>query len=82
MCKNPDLQALEDWFTNVAESRLPELVSFATGLRRDEAAVRAALCLAYSNGQIEGQINKLKLLERSMYGRARFDLLKHRLLAA
>jgi len=75
-------QALDDWFTEVKESNLPELVSFAAGLRRDEAAVRAALHLEYSNGQVEGQINKLKLLKRSMYGRARFDLLKHRLLAA
>ena len=57
-------------------------MSFAAGLRRDESAVRAALRLAHSNGQVEGQINKLKLLKRSMYGGGRFDLLKRRLLAA
>lgn len=77
-----DAPGLDGWFGKVAASKLPELVSFAAGLRRDEAAVRAALHLEYSNGQVEGQINKLKLLKRSMYGRARFDLLKHRLLAA
>lgn len=78
--RNP--QALDEWFVNVEANKLPELVSFAAGLRRDEAAVRAALRLEHSNGQVEGQINKLKLLKRSLYGRARFDLLKHRLLAA
>jgi transposase len=61
---------------------LPKLLSFAAGLRRDEAAVRAALRLLHSNGQVEGQICKLRLLKRSMYGQTRFDLLKHRLLAA
>lgn len=82
LVRQRDLQALDGWFMGVDASKLPELLSFATGLRRDEAAVRAALRLEYSNGQVEGQINKLKLLKRSMYGRGRFDLLKHRLLAA
>jgi transposase len=82
LIRERDLTALDDWFTDVATSKLPELMSFAAGLRRDEAAVRAALRLPLSNGQVEGQICKLKLLRRSMYGRARFDLLKRRLLAA
>lgn len=75
-------QALDEWFARVEASNIPDLLSFAAGLRRDEAAVRAALHLPYSNGQVEGQICKLKLLKRSMYGHARFDLLKRRLLAA
>jgi len=59
-----------------------EIRSFATGIRQDEAAVTAALTYAWSNGQVEGQINKLKLLKRQMYGRAKLDLLKARLLEA
>jgi transposase len=82
LVRERDLQALDEWFGTVATSKVPELMSFAAGLRRDEAAVRAALRLPHSNGQVEGQINKLKLLKRSMYGQARFDLLKRRLLAA
>ena len=52
------------------------------GIRRDEAAVRAALELPWSQGQVEGQITKLKLLKRQMYGRAKLDLLQQRLLHA
>jgi transposase len=51
-------------------------------LTDDRAAVEAALSLEWSNGQTEGQVNKLKLLKRSMYGRANFDLLRLRLLHA
>jgi len=54
-----DAQGLDGWFEAVATSKLPELMSFATELRRDESAVRAAPRLAHSNGQVEGQINKL-----------------------
>ncbi len=49
-------------------------------LRRDEAAVRAAATSKWSNGQTEGQINRLKFLKRQMFGRAKFDLLKARVL--
>jgi transposase len=51
-------------------------------LLQDGAAVRAALTTRWSNGQAEGQITKLKLLKRSMYGRAGFDLLRRRMLLA
>ena len=53
---------------------------FARGLRRDQAAVAAALQLPWSNGMVEGQIHRLKLIKRQMYGRAGFDLLKLRVL--
>lgn len=53
---------------------------FASTLRKDAAAIKAALALPWSNGQLEGQINKLKLLKRQMYGRANLKLLEHRLL--
>jgi transposase len=51
-------------------------------LKQDEAAVKAALSLDWSNGQTEGQINRLKTLKRQMYGRAGFDLLRRRCLQA
>ena len=56
------------------------IASFARGLRSDYAAVAAALRESWSNGQTEGQINRLKALKRQMYGRANIDLLKARLL--
>lgn len=63
-------------------SSVPEVRSFATGLRRDRAAVDAALSSPWSNGQTEGQINRLKVLKRQMYGRAKLDLLEKRFLYA
>jgi transposase len=57
-----------------------ELGAFGESLKRDEAAVRAALSLEWSNGQVEGQFNRLKTIKRQMYGRAKFDLLRKRVL--
>jgi transposase len=74
--------ALDGWFEAVEESGLQDLRSFAAGLRRDEAAVRAGLSLPWSQGQVEGQVNRLKLIKRSGYGRANFDLLRQRVVAA
>jgi transposase len=51
-------------------------------LVQDQAAVEAALSLEWSNGQVEGQVNRLKFLKRQMYGRASFDLLRARVLHA
>lgn len=73
---------LTEWFKEVQRSKIPELISFAKGLQRDEAAVRAGLRLQWSQGPVEGAINKLKLIKRSMYGRANFDLLRIRVLCA
>ncbi len=75
-------QRFDAWLTRVTTSGIPELDRFARGLTDDRAAVEAALSLEWSNGQTEGQVNKLKLLKRSMYGRANFDLLRLRLLQA
>ena len=74
------VEDLEGWLRQVAHSQLPELKRFARGLRRDEAAVRAAFSSEVSNGQTEGQVLRLKLIKRSMYGRANFDLLRLRFL--
>ena len=80
MVKARDVVAFEPWLTHTATVDLPELHSFAAGLERDGAAVRAALTLPYSNGQVEGQVNRLKLIKRMAYGRANFDLLRQRVL--
>ena len=67
-----------DWLAAVERSGCGELWSFASGLRQDEAAVSAALTEAWSNGPVEGQVNRLKTIKRQMYGRAGFDLLRAR----
>jgi transposase len=72
---------LQTWIETVLTSGLPDLKRFATGLQQD-AAVRAAFELPYSNGQTEGQVTRLKLLKRQMYGRAKLDLLRQRVLHA
>ena len=73
-------KALSQWLQNAKNSELEEMKSFANGLERDQAAVEAAIKLHWSNGQVEGQVHRLKLLERQMYGRAKFDLLCARVL--
>jgi transposase len=73
---------LDLWMAQVRSSGVPELKAFATKLRQDRNAVLAPLTLPYSQGQTEGQVNRLKLLKRSMYGRAKFDLLRGRVLYA
>jgi transposase len=71
---------LDAWLQEAEERRLEAFASFAAGLRRDKDAVLAGLTLPWSNGPPEGQVNRLKLIERSMYGRAGFDLLRLRVL--
>lgn len=75
-------QRLDDWTTRAKESGIKELAAYARGLEADYAAVKAGLSEPWSNGQTEGQVNKLKLLKRQMYGRANFDLLRLRVLHA
>ena len=67
---------LENWPTQAEQSGLRELGSFAHGIRRDYAAVRAAFSSKWSNGPVEAQVNCLKLQKRLMFGRANFDLLR------
>jgi transposase len=78
--RHPEM--LDGWLKEALGSVSPELRGFADGLRADHDAVRAALCEEWSNGQVEGQINRLKLLKRQMYGRASFTVLKQRVLHA
>lgn len=75
-------ERLDGWLQEASRSDLPELKPFVAGIQRDKAAVQAGLSLPYSNGPVEGHINRLKLIKRSMYGRANFDLLRQRVLWA
>jgi transposase len=59
---------------------LPALHSLVTGLRRDLDAVTAGLTMIWSSGPVEGTVNRIKTIKRSMYGRAGFDLLRRRIL--
>ncbi len=61
-------------------SGIAELKSFAQGIRRGSTAVRAAFSSRWGNGQVEAQVNCLKLQKRLMFGRAKFDLLQQRVL--
>ena len=81
--KEHDIDALEAW-TQLAEepSTLEEIRRFARTLRQDWSAVVEAVKQPWSQGQVEGQINRLKLVKRQMYGRANFDLLRQRVLHA
>jgi transposase len=73
---------LEAWITAATASGIDGLGCFAHGLREDLAAVTAGLTLPWSNGPVEGQITRLKLLKRQGYGRAGFALLRQRVLQA
>lgn len=77
MLRERDADALAPWVENTVGGLL---ASFGNGVRADLAAIRAALTEPWSNGQTEGQITKLKLVKRQMYGRAGLDLLRARLL--
>jgi transposase len=72
---------LDDWLERASTSALRPLRTFAAGVRQDYAAVKAAASLPWSNGPTEGNINRLKCLKRQMYGRAKLDLLRQRVLA-
>lgn len=80
MVRHHEATTLELWLEACATSNVSELITFAAGIRQDYAAVRAALATPWSNGQTEGQVNRLKLLKRQMYGRANFELLRCRVL--
>jgi len=70
------------WVEQARASGIDRLARFAAGLRADEKAVRAGITHTQSNGQVEGQVHRLKLIRRSTYGRGCFDLLERRVLHA
>jgi Transposase len=73
-------ERLDPWLAEAAGCEVAALQRFAAGLSDDYAAVRAGLTLPHSNGQLEGQVNRLKAIKRQMYGRASFVLLRQRVL--
>jgi transposase len=76
------VEALPAWLESAHTSSVKELRQFAQGIERDRAAVEAGLSRLESNGQTEGHMTRLKLIKREMYGRARFDLLRLRVIHA
>ena len=75
-----DSNQLNHWNQTAKLSGIGHIVRFAFGLQKDMAAVSAAVESPWSNGQVEGQINRLKTIKRQMYGRAGLPLLKARVL--
>ena len=73
---------LRGWLIEAGRGGVAEFVSFATGITSDIEAVRAALGYEWSRGQVEGQVHRLKLVKRQMYGRGKLDLLRARVLYA
>jgi transposase len=73
---------LPGWADQAEASGVQEMRGFASGLRKDWAAVTAGLTLPWSSGTVEGHVNRIKMIKRQMYGRARPDLLRKRVLLA
>jgi len=80
MVREKQADKYEEWLQEAQNKSLVEFENFAKGLRRDNEAVKNALSEQWSNGQVEGQVNRLKFIKRAMYGRGNFDLLKARVL--
>ena len=81
MVRRGEAQVLETWLQAATASGIAALKSFAKGVWNDLAAVREGIVQSWSNGPVEGHVNKLKTVKRQMYGRAKLDLLRARLLA-
>jgi transposase len=79
MIRHKAVAGLTPW---IERARTSLVASFGSGVAKDDAAVRAAITLPWSNGQTEGQITRLKLVRRQMYGRGKIDLLQARLIGA
>ena len=75
-------ERLEAWAARAEASPVSELRGFSKGLRKDWAAVTAGLTVSYSSGAVEGHVNRIKMIKRQMYGRAKPDLLRKRVLLA
>jgi transposase len=73
-------RTLAPWLTAAEASGIDQLASFARGIRRDHDAVLTGLSRPHNSGKVEGTVNKIKMLKRQTYGRASFELLRHRVL--
>jgi transposase len=82
LLKERDLVALAAWVHEAKESDIPTFMSLANSISTDWTAVEAAFRLPWSNGLVEGHVNRVKLIKRQGYGRAKFDLLRCQVLAA
>lgn len=80
MIRAHEHEQLDVWLEACASSRVSEMITFAKGIQSDYAAVKAALTTKWSNGPTEGHVNRLKTIKRLMFGRAKFDLLRIRVL--
>jgi transposase len=80
MTRRTGAQELASWLERVEADDQPELHTFAAGIRQDLAAVTAGLTLPYSSGPTEGNVNRVKVIKRQMYGRASLDLLRKRVI--
>jgi transposase len=80
MTRRQGLLALDDWLTAVEADDQPDLHSFARGIRLDQQAVTAGLALPYTSAALEGNVTKIKMIKRQMYGRAGFPLLRKRVI--
>lgn len=82
MIRDQDARGLHGWIKDAQDSGLRPFQAFANGLLNDWSAVEAAFRLPWSNGPVEGQVNRIKLIKRAGFGRAKIDLLRSRALAA
>jgi transposase len=73
---------LDGWLAQALQSSVSAFQRFAKSLQEDYEAVKAGVALTWSNGQVEGQVNRLKMLKRQMFGRAGIELLSRRFLLA
>jgi transposase len=80
LLRKRDVSAFDSWLSAVAEHGSGSMKRFASGLQADYAEVAAALTYEWSNGPTEGHINRLKLVKRQMFGRAKLDLLRKRVM--
>jgi len=80
--ERPGGRELDNWVVAVHNTGPPELRGFSRNLQRDWSAVSAGLTQHWNSGCVEGHVNKLKVIKRQMFGRARFDLLRKRVLLA
>lgn len=82
LMKERKVGQLSAWMEEAQNSRIPELRAFVRGIENDRTVIDAAMSHEWSNGQVEGQVHRLKLLKRQMYGRAKIDLLRAKILMA
>jgi len=73
-------EGFDGWLHKVEQQAIPELCSFVQALKKDAEAVQAGLTLAWSQGPVQGQVHRLKLLKRQAYGRVSFQTLRKRVL--